>query len=767
MSPRTLGFYQVFELIGAGGMGEVYRARDTRLHRDVALKVLPASSVADPAARSRLLNEARAAGSLNHPNICTVYDVGEDAGCVFVAMELVLGKPLSSALRDGPLLAATILRLGVQVADALAHAHQHGVVHRDLKPANIMAIPGGRVKVLDFGLARLTAKEIGEATQSRITQCEAGAIAGTLGYLAPEVLRGHPADARSDIWALGITLYELATGRQPFRGDSGFEVSSAILRDAPSPLPAGFPPGLEMVIQRCLEKDPAQRYQSAAEVRAALEMVLPASAASLTPASEPPLPSAPKREALARRFLSWRAAAAIGALLLTTLALTFLPDWRGRSFPSGEADLTIRSLAVMPLDNMSGDASQDYFADGMTEALIMDIARIQSLRVISRTSVMPYKQVKKPLPQIARELNNVDAFLEGSVQLEGSRVRINVQLIHAKSDRHLWANSYDRELRDVLGLQMEIARTIAREIRARLSPHEERNLAGARAVHPEAHAEYLLGQHQLRKASREGSEKAIEHFSRAIAQDSGHALAYAGLAEAYDSLSTFYLAPEVALPQAKAAALRAVELDDTLAEAHASLGLVRLVYDWDWAAAEKAFRRALELNPISAKAHLGYGVYLATLGRFDEALQEESRARELDPLGVSARGYSLLPWYFSRRYEAAIQRCQEALQVEPQLGQALSLAAMSYLQLGRRAEALAAAERTLQLKQSPPLLAQAGVVFAEAGKKTEAYRLIDKMIEQSRQRYVCGYNIAGVYVALGEYNRAYQWLEEAFRQRSD
>jgi serine/threonine-protein kinase len=766
MVQKRLGHYQVLEQIGAGGMGEVYRARDTRLHRDVALKVLPPSNVADPAARARLLNEARSAAALNHPHICTVHEVGEDAGCVFVAMELVLGKPLSALVDDGPLPVASIVRLGVQVADALDHAHQQGIIHRDLKPANIMAVPGGRAKVLDFGLARLSAKEISDATQSQLALTEAGAVVGTLGYLPPEVLRSHPADARSDIWALGITLYEMATGHQPFRGSSGFEITSAILRDVPPPLPAGLPPGLEMVIQRCLEKDPAQRYQSAAEVRAALEMILPQSATSLPLASES-LPAAAKPEAPARRFLSWRAVAAIGVLLLATLAFAFSPGLRNRIIPSRGEDLSIRSLAVLPLENISGDAAQDYFADGMTEALITDIARIQSLRVISRTSVMPYKHVKKPLPQIARELRNVDAFLEGSVQLQGSRVRINVQLIHANSDRHLWAESYDRELPDVLALQKDIARTIAQEVRARLSPHEVRQLTAARAVNPAAHTEYLLGQHQLRKASREGSEKAIEHFSRAIQMDPNHALAFAGLAEAYDSLSTLVLAPHEAMPRAKAAALKAVELDDTLAEAHASLGLVRLLYDWDWPAAEKEFRRALELNPSSAKAHIGYGVYLATLGRFDEALQEESRAQELDPLGISPRGYSLLPWYLSRRYEATLQRCQRALEVEPRLGLAHSLSAMSYSKLGRRAEALAAAEKTLQVTQSPPLLAQAGVVFAEWGKKTEARQLIHKLIEESRQHYVCGYHIAGVYLALGESAQAYEWLEEAFRQRSD
>jgi serine/threonine-protein kinase len=767
MEGKTLGHYQVHEKIGSGGMGEVYRARDTRLRRDVALKVLLPADVADPAARARLLHEARAAAALNHPNICTVHDVGEDAGCVFVAMELLLGTPLNDLLTGEPLPLPSIVRLGAQVADALAHAHQNGIVHRDLKPANVVVLPGGRAKVLDFGLARWSAQEISNATQSQIAPSEAGVVVGTLGYLAPEVLRGQPADARSDIWALGVSLYEMATGHQPFRGNSGFEITSSILRDTPPQLPSGVPRGLALVIHRCLEKDPAQRYQSAAEVRAALEMILPEAAGAPAQPAEP-LPAAPLELPPRARRQPWlRAAALLGGLLLIAVAVAWLPGLRERILAPRDPELNIQSLAVLPLDNMSGDEAQDYFADGMTEALITDIARIQSLRVTSRTSVMPYKHAKKPLRVIAAELNGVDAFLEGSVQLVGTRVRITVQLIDARGDRHLWAESYDRELRDVLALQKEIARTIAREVRVRLSPLEEQGLASARAVQPEAHAEYLLGQHQLRRGSRESSEKAIQHFSRAIEIDSDHALAFAGLAEAYDSLSTYFLAPDEVLPRAKEAAERAIALDGTLAEAYASLGLVRLAYDWDWPAAEKDFRRALELNPSSAKAHIGYGVYLATLGRFDEALQEETRAKQLDPLGVSPRGYSLLPWFISRRFEESLDRCRKAIQLEPGLGQAHSLMAMSYSWLGRREEAIAAAEKTLQVTQSPPLVSQAAVVFAREGKKSEARRLIAKLIEQSRQRYVCGYNIAAVYVALDDSASAYQWIEEAFQQRSD
>lgn len=757
MIGKVLGHFRVIEQIGAGGMGVVYRARDEHLGRDVAIKVLPAGILADEDARRHFRREAETLSKLNHAHIAVIYDFDTQEGIDFLVMEYVPGQSLAEKLRGGSLPEKVVVELGEQIGQALQEAHEHGVVHRDLKPGNVVVTPKGQVKVLDFGLAKMLQPATEDAATAPLTQ--AHRAAGTLPYMAPEQLRGDPVDERTDIWSLGTLLFEMATGKRPFDATISTRVSDDILH-APPHAPRTHNPRLsaelERIILKCLEKDAENRYQSAKEAIVDLRRLrMPTSVAAA--------PRVPARGKPARLGLAMGAAAIVVVGALVALDVGGL-----RSRLGGIGTVSpIGSLAVLPLENLSRDPQQEYFADGMTEALITDISRIQSLRVISRTSVMQYKGAKKPLPQIARELNNVDAVLEGSVQRSGDRVQVTVQLIHAATDRHLWAESYERDLRDVLTLQKEIARAIAGEIRARLTPHEEVRLAAGRAVNPEAHETYLLGRHQLRKVTREGTEKAIEYFQQAIQKDANHALAYAGLSEAYDTLSTFYMAPREAMPKAKAAGLKAVELDESLADAHASLGFVTLFYDWDWSGAEKEFRRALELNPSLARAHIGLAVYLATLGRLDEALQAENRAAELDPLSLSPRGYSLMPWFMSRRYAEALQRCQRALQIEPRFAHALSVQALTYSRLDRREEALASAEKAEQLTESPPVLAWVAATYAESGKREQARKLVNKLIDQGSKRYVCGYSIAGVYAALGEKELAYQRLEEAFLQRSD
>ncbi|HEV8384317.1 MAG TPA: serine/threonine-protein kinase, partial [Candidatus Acidoferrales bacterium] len=422
MIGKTLSHYTILEQLGVGGMGVVFRARDERLGRDVALKLLPADALGSESARRALENEARTASSLNHPNICTIHEVGEAGGQVFVAMEYVEGRPLAQWIPAGGLPQEQVLRYGMQIADALAHGEQRGIVHRDLKSANVVVTPEGRAKVLDFGLAQRARKaEVEEVTRSKVSLERAGGIAGTLAYMAPETLRGEPADARSDIWALGVVLYEMAAGALPFRGTTGFDLSAAILREPLLPLPPRVPPALRAVIERCLAKDPAQRYQRAGEVRAALEAT-----ESGTRVSAIDVPAPPSRGAT-----FWRSAtlAGAGVVALAALLLTFnIAGTRDRLLGRTGAPPKIESIAVLPLENLSGDPNQEYFADGMTEALISNLAQVGALRVISRTSVMQYKGTRKPLPQIGKELN-VDAVVEGSVQKSGDRVRITAQLI--------------------------------------------------------------------------------------------------------------------------------------------------------------------------------------------------------------------------------------------------------------------------------------------------------------------------------------------------
>ncbi len=455
MIGKPLAHYRILEKIGAGGMGEVYRAHDEQLDRDVALKVLPPTSFADATARARLLREARAAASLNHPHICTIHEVGEANGQAYIAMEFVRGQPLSAQLASGPLAVEEVVRTGLQLADALAHAHERGIVHRDLKSANVMITLGGRAKVLDFGLAkRLSQEELTEATtRSQASLTQPGAVMGTLAYMAPEQLRGQPADARSDVWALGVVLYEMAAGQCPFRGQTGFELSSAILNQPPPPLPGKVPVELKAVIERCLEKEPARRYQRGGEVRAALEAVqlgvVPVWVAW--------------RYRLGRRPLL--ALAASVALLAAVLAVLDVGNLRTRLVGGAPR---IGSLAVLPLENLSGDAEQDYLAAGMHEALITDLAKLSGLERV-----------------IARELK-VDALITGAVLRAGDRVRITAQLIDPAKEQQLWAERYERELRDVLTLQNEIVAAITRGIRLQLTPQEQARLASARPVNPEA-----------------------------------------------------------------------------------------------------------------------------------------------------------------------------------------------------------------------------------------------------------------------------------------
>ena len=570
MIGQRLAHFRVIEKIGAGGMGEVYKAHDEQLDRDVAIKVLPAGSFRDPTARARLLREARTASKLNHPHICTLHEVGEADGQAYIAMGLVEGQPLSARLAGGALPVEQVLRYGLQLADAVAHAHQRGIIHRDLKSANVIITPEGRAKVLDFGLAkRLGREELAEATtQTMDSLTGPGAVVGTLAYMAPEQLRGQPADARSDIWALGVVLYEMAAGQRPFQGQTGFELSSAILSQPPPPLPPGpsgtLPAELEAVIARCLEKEPAQRYQRSKEVQTALEAVQ----------SGGPLPAWPAwKYALSRR--RWLALATALVIIVAVLAVLDVGGLRGRLL-GGAATPKFDSLAVLPLANLSGNPEQDYLAEGMHEALITDLAKLSGLRrVIARASVMSYQKTDKPLRQIARELG-VNAVITGAVQREGDRVRITAQLINPATGEQLWANRYERELRDVLSLEGEIVTAITREIRVQLTPQEKARLASARPVNPEAHEAYLKGKFYINKSTPEGFEKGLAYFRQAIEKDPTHPLPYVMLALAYDTIGHSERPLPDAFEKSKALVQKALELDETLPEAQVALAEIKL-----------------------------------------------------------------------------------------------------------------------------------------------------------------------------------------------
>jgi serine/threonine-protein kinase len=628
-------------------MGVVFRAHDESLDRDVAIKVLPSGLLADEPARKRFRNEALALAKLNHPNVDAVYEFNSEEGKDFLVMEYVPGVTLSDQLAGGPLAEKEVLRLGAQLAEGLAAAHAQHVVHRDLKPGNLRLTPDGRLKILDFGLAKLVRPPSDAAVTGGITNTHA--VSGTLPYMAPEQLRGAAADARSDIYAAGVVLYEMATGKRPFDAKLPTPLADEILHRAP-PTPratnAQVSAALERIILKCLDKSPERRYQSAGELHANLVRL------SDTATERRRAVASPSRRASARQ---------------------------------------VKSLAVLPLTNLSRDPEQDYFADGMTEELITNLAKIGALKVISRTTVMRYKGSEKSVPEIASELN-VDAVVEGSVLRVGERVRITAQLIHAATDTHLWAESYDRDVRDVLALQSEAARAIAAEIRVKLKPQERVRLERTRRVDPEAHEALLKGRYHWNKWSPEGLQKGVEYFQQAIEKDPTFAPAYAGLAETYAFLGYWgYLPPQEAYPKAKAAALQALELDDTLADAHRSLASVHWYYDWDLAAFQKEIKNALQLNPNDSVGHMWWGVFLAVIREdYDAALAEAKRGQALDPLSPFVGAVSGWILFWAGQFSNAVEQAKKTTELNPNLPQAYYVLGCTYLATAKLELAIAA-----------------------------------------------------------------------------
>jgi TolB-like protein len=759
----SFGGYTVVARLGAGGMGEVWRARDPRLEREVALKVLPAAMVADDTARARLLREARMAARLNHPHVCTVHEVGEAEGQVYVAMELVLGQALSERLASGRMGVEEVARLGQQMADALAHAHENGVVHRDFKSANVIVTPEGRAKVLDFGLAKPLAETESEATTLTGAPLTAhGAVVGTLAYMAPEQLKGRPADARSDVWALGVVLYEMASGVRPFAGKTGYELSSAILNQAPQPLPADVPPPLAAIVERCLAKGPAQRYARAGEVRSALETLRAGGTATASLGAA----------LLARR--RWVLLAGLATVAATAAALVAGGAW-GRLFGrAGRPGAAIR-LAVLPFANLTGDPEQEYLSDGLTQELIAQLGRLHpgGLSVIARTSVMRYKKADTPIDQIGRELG-VAYVLEGSARREGTRIRITAELVHVKDQAQLWAETYERELSGLLALQSEVAGTVAKALALKLLPTEQARLASTRTVDPEAHDAYLKGSYHWKKLTPADLDTAQRYFELALARDPSYAPAYEGLAIVWSARQQGgILRPQEAGPKAKAAALRAIALDDGSAEAHEALALVRTWIDWDWAGAEAEWRRALELDPNAANAHAYYAHFLAIMGRTEEALSHSRTALALDPLNALFHGMYAMTLYLDRRYDDALAAASTALTLQPGQETARSVQQHVYIAKGMRDAQLA--HQRERIASDPGRLAAFESGLAEAGYEGAQRRLADLLAARyeeagrvpdrgvSRVYMPCA--IALRYIDAGDYQRAIDWLETAYEER--
>lgn len=748
-------------------MGDVYLAEDTRLRRRLALKVLRPGLTSDPQSLQRFEREAEAIAAINHPNIVTIYSVEEIEGVRCLTMELVEGETLASRMASGALPIREILDVAVPLADCVAAAHERGVIHRDLKPSNIMFTREGRIKVLDFGLAKLLdagSVPAGQNPSALLTEAPltaTGTIMGTVGYMAPEQLRGGSADPRSDVFALGVILYEMSAGVRPFRGSGAADQISSVLRDEPPPILSLCPDlssDLARLIARCLEKDPERRLQSARDLRNELQAIQGELGSAPWKRSESAVAPPPPRTR-GRRALVFAAA---GALIAVAVWGALTLARRGpAAAPQGVP--AVPSLAVLPLANLSGDP--EYFVDGMTDALISALGNIGSLRVISRQSVIGYKTSRKTIPEIARELG-VDMFVEGSVLRAGQRVRITAQLVRASPEKQLWTRSYERDFRDVLSLQSDLALAIATEIRVRLTPQEKARLSGAKPVDPAVQEAYLKGRYYWNLRTAEATQKAIASFDQAIALDPGHAPSYAGLADTYAVLGYQSPTPVEMFARAEAAAERALALDSHLAEAHASLGFVRFFHDWDWKGAENEFRLALAGNPNYATAHQWFWAYLEAMGRRKEALEEILRARQLDPLSPIARLDVAVHYSFSHDHDRAIEECRKLLELTPRFAPAEVWLWVAYDHKGLKEEALRHYIQSMRLSDYSASADAVAGTRAKSGYAAAMQTAAEELTRLSRTRSVDTNQIAWLWVAAGKKEEALHWLEQAAERRA-
>lgn len=753
MIGQTLGHYRILEKIGAGGMGVVYRARDEQLQREVAIKVLTTGTLSDDSARRHFRKEALALAKLNHPNIGAVYEFGTQDGVDFLVMEYVPGKTLADQLVGGTLPEKDVISLGIQIASALEEAHERGIVHRDLKPANIAITAKGSVKVLDFGLAKLLQTE-GEGPTEVWVESQAGA--GTLPYMPPEQLKGERVDARADIYTIGAVLYEMATGRRAFRDGIITRLVDAILHQPPTStrvVNPGISPELDSIILKCLDKDRDRRYQSAKELLVDLRRLqTPSSGQTLL---TPPSPFWNVR----RKGLAYGVAGLL--LLAAALIAGNAGGWRDRLLGRPRAP-QIRSLAVLPFENLSADPDQEYFADGMTEALITDLGQIHALRVISRTSVMRYKSAKKPLAEIARELN-VDGIVEGSVSRSGGISQVTARLLDGSTDTQLWSKTYKRDLQNVLALQADVAAAIVREIDLTLTPQEKARLAETHSADFAAHDAYFKGRYHLHQGTEGQFREAKAFFEEAIKIDPKYAPAYAGLADYY--WLTNELPPRVAMPKAKDYADKALALDDGLADAHTTLATIKFYGDWDWPGADSEYKRAIELSPSYAEAHRIYSSFLSEMGRPDQAMGEMRTAQELDPYSATTSLGAGWVLYYARKYDRAIEQCRTVLDLDPHSMSAQDCVGSSQLASGAYDPAIALYRTLAASSGDDPLrLASLGFAYALSGRKAEALKVVAQLNAASKIHYVPASLLAQIYAALGDKDQAFLSLEKAYAE---